>query len=136
MKNLKVVFIVVALGAAVTITLVYGLGKQSIPDTDEAKSWWMCGECGHSFQMTQAEEAEARERGPKPWPPAICPSCKQQAAYRALICDECGFPYLGPGVPGGHDKCPRCYPDAKPYEEVEEEEYDDTGGRRRPVHAI
>lgn len=136
MKNIKIIFIVVALAAAVTITLVYGLGEGDIPETDEPKAIWLCGECNHAFKMSQAEESEAAKRGPYPWPPAICPECGEQAAYRALICGVCGEPYLGPGTPGGFDKCPRCFPEAKKYEPEEEEELYEEGGNRRRLRQI
>jgi hypothetical protein len=126
-KNLKVVFIVVALAAAVLITVMYGLRDEPIPDTGENNSEWLCAACDHQFQLTPKEESEAGKKGPFPFPPTLCKKCNEHHAWRAVMCGECGY-FFSMGSPEASGKCPRCYPEAKLQEDEwvdDEEEYED-----------
>ncbi len=135
MKNLKVVFIVVALAAAVLITVMYGLPGEPIPDTGENNSEWLCVACEHQFQLTPKEESEAGKKGPFPFPPTLCKKCTKHEAYRAVRCDDCGY-FFTRGAPDSSGKCPRCYPEARPIEEEWEDDEGDYGEREKPPPVV
>ncbi|MBN2562775.1 MAG: hypothetical protein JXQ75_17770 [Phycisphaerae bacterium] len=132
MKNLKVAIVVVALAAAAVIAWHYGSGDRDIPDDEGTKTLWMCSECKHVFEMTAREVSEARDRGPKPWPPAICPACGEQKSYLAQKCPQCGTVYFGSEVEGGTGACPKCHPEVEPPELYYPEEETEDAPIRRP----
>lgn len=135
MKNLKVVFIVIALAAAGLITVMYGFREEPIPDTGENNSEWLCVACEHQFQMTPKEESEARKKGPVPFPPTFCKECTKHEAYRAVPCKDCGY-FFSPGAPQASGKCPKCYPEAPPMEEEWEDEEEDYGEGEKPPPVV
>ncbi len=113
MKNLKVAFIVVALAAAVLITVLYRVRDEPISNSGEHNSDWLCNACEHQFQLTPTEEFEVREKGPFPFPPTLCKKCQEHQAWRAKPCKKCGA-FFAMGSPQASGACPKCYPALPP----------------------
>lgn len=114
-QTVKIVIAVVALGAAVTITILFsGSGEDSQLVADETKTLWMCAGCSQTADLTIKEvETMTREAGPDA-PPLNCPHCKEKKFYRAKRCEVCATVYFGAEVPGSTGVCPKCNPEAVP----------------------
>lgn len=110
MKTLKISVAVVLLALAGAITIYHTSGGESVPDTPESRTQWMCAACGHPFQLTAREADEASRKGPQPWPPAFCPKCQEKKAFVARRCRDCGTFFFGPEVEGHNGDCPACRP--------------------------
>lgn len=134
MNKFKIALATVMLAIAIALlwgSLSYDAGAV-LPDDDSTKTLWMCSlpECGQSFFLTARQAQQAMEKGPQPWPPAICPQCKNQKAYQAQQCPDCGTKYFGSEVPGYTGACPKCHPEVRPLEEFlsPEDEDDPSSG--------
>jgi hypothetical protein len=132
---MKVAFIVVALAAAVLITVMYGVQDEAIPDTGENNSEWLCVACDHQFQLTPKEESEAGQKGPFPFPPTLCKKCNEHQAWRAVRCNDCGY-FFSMGAPQSSGKCPRCHPEAPSMEEEWQDEEGEYGEMEKPPPVI
>ncbi len=123
MKTLKIGIIVVALGAAVAITFLFGDDGQTLPDTEDSKTVWQCTKCDNRVEWTayEVQMEYAKTAGV----PFICPKCKETSVYQLMACMKCQTLFFGSEVPGETGQCPECRPDAElplPPAEVEEGE--------------
>lgn len=121
MKSVKIAIIVVALAAALFITLWTRSEGEPPPQAAESNVTWKCRDCGAVFELTSkaSQEALAKAGGK---PPIECGRCNKVEAYMPLSCIICNEYILGADVPGSTGRCPRCEPDAEPVYDQEEEQ--------------
>ncbi len=115
MKALKIGIAVVLLAAALAITVLSGDGVDPLADTAESSVKWRCTECEHTFDLSALKSAEAQTRA-QATAPIHCTECEEKAAYQVIACPDCGTLYFGSEAPGSTGQCPKCNPDASPWE--------------------
>ncbi len=115
MKALKIGIAVVLLAAALAITMLTGDGSEPLPDTPESNVKWRCSDCEHTYDLSSLKSAEAQTRAGAT-APIHCAKCDVKAAYQVIGCPECGTLYFGSEAPGSTGQCPKCNPDASPWE--------------------
>ncbi len=122
MKSLKIAIIVVALAAALLITVFAGSDEGPPAVTQEDYINWKCRVCGGVFSLSPQENREALAAvGGKA--PITCKRCGKVEAYLPIPC-TCGELILGADVPGSTGRCPKCEPNAEPiYDEPPPQEY-------------
>ncbi len=115
MKSLKIGVAVVLLAAALAITLFVGDGAEPLADTAESSVKWRCTGCEHTFDLSALKSAEAQRRA-QGTAPIHCAKCDEKTAYQVIGCSDCGTLFFGSEVPGSTGQCPKCNPEASPWE--------------------
>jgi len=115
LKAVKIGIVVVLLAAALAITLLTGDGAEPLADTPESSIKWRCADCEHTFDLTAFKSGEAQRRA-QAIAPIHCVHCDEQSAYQVIACPECGTLYFGSEAPGSTGRCPKCNPDASPWQ--------------------
>lgn len=109
MQYVKLAIAIAGLGAAAAIFFLRGDSQESLPDTDESRTEWMCASCTHVFSLTAAQYQQERDRAGSD-APLICAACAKKEAYRVATCPACETKYFSSDVPGHRGICPKCNP--------------------------
>jgi hypothetical protein len=110
----------VAIASLAVYRLVFGSAGpgEKLPNTPESAQPFICRNCGHVFELTPRQRAEAMARGGRierdeetatrrVFLP--CPACDAVEAVVARRCPHCGRPFMGLDKDGHrHVMCPQC----------------------------
>ncbi len=108
MKNIKVIIAGVAIVAALGIFIMVGSGEESIPDTDDTRTDWICLDCNHPFTLTAGEYESVSKSDNGSF--VKCSGCGNIKGVRAATCPSCQSKYATMDANGKDATCTKCNP--------------------------
>lgn len=126
---------------AVIVFFVLRQTKTELPNTEDAKSLWLCLSCGKDFELTPAEveakvrlqveeapsggdSAEPQARGrnsQRTFKAAFCDTCQKWSAVAAKRCPKCQTVFSSATKNGQVAICPKCHWDPTTGQDAEGE---------------
>ncbi|MBX3396888.1 MAG: hypothetical protein KF841_16155 [Phycisphaerae bacterium] len=111
MTQLKIALAAVCLVSALLIFWYRSGAGDTVPDSSESATTWMCRDCGKTAELTAAEAVAAEQAVDGAAPPYICPACSKRELYRTAQCIQCQSYYFSSDVPGSQGRCLHCFPE-------------------------